>query len=176
MEVNKTQLTQLLGVSMSSINSFQEKGMPFTVKSGRNLYDVAKCVRWYVDYQIALTVTKMGGTGAITSADDIDTWKAEEAKYSARKMKYQTLKLEGTLITLDEAEKKLQSRLNRIRQTIMPIEHSWVPYLMALENKADVHKQLKTLVTDLMTALQMLPDEDEGESTVEEDDTVTIDK
>lgn len=56
MNVNRTELSEIFGVTQKTIASYVDKGMPVIKHGGhgvRSIYETKDCIKWYVEHQIA---------------------------------------------------------------------------------------------------------------------------
>lgn len=166
MEATRSELATIFGTSAKQISVYLSDGMPHNGKPGKaSRYPVAECVQWLIDRRVEQATRNLKPQ----SAHDLEASKAEKEYWSAIRVKNLALREDGILITLNDAETQMVTRLTQIRDVLMTIENKWAPFLVAKDTLADAQEALREQVEQMMRTLSSLPDDDD----LDDDDPIT---
>lgn len=101
--VSSSQLAQLFGVTMRTIQNWKrEKAMPSV---GRDRYDLAAVILWYIDWQVAERVPSGSDEKRLAKAQ------ADEREYKAMMIRLNYRKKAGELIERDQAQREMLEKI-----------------------------------------------------------------
>lgn len=145
--VNRTELAQILGVSLPTINAWVNDKMPFVSRGGRGKdwqFDTADVIQWRAER----AASEAGG-----ALDDIDSIDKEIArvKLERERLKYAT---EAALVVpLDQLERRLSVVFAEIKAAMRNLPGRTVSQLLG---ETDERKFKRTLAAEIDRALTAL--------------------
>lgn len=167
MEVTKKELHILFGISPKTLDNYIAQGMTGRRGAGRSIkYDVKDALEWFVNEQCRQAVKGVKPLSAGTF--DREASESELAYWKAEKEKYRTLKEQGTLVLVDDAQREINTRLTQVRNALDAIPFSWSPFLVALTDIEEVQKRLSEQLDGLYNTLSSLPDTEEEADSYED--------
>lgn len=163
MIVNQSELARVFGVSTSTVKAWRSQGLPQEESEGRaHQYDTAKVIEWYLDY-------KRPENDVAMSKDYYDML---YRKHKAKSMELKYLREAGKTVSVSDCAENMASRLMNIADQLKTIPLNWAPYLVGIDSQAESQKTLQSLLSDLLSILQNLPNPELAGSAIEieEDD------
>lgn len=157
MIVNKSEAAEAFGVTPNTISSWIDKGMPYERDGYHYKIDLTEAIEWHVEWKTETLEEELSALReGRTSEEHYDL---EYKKWKSTRMKIEAVKESGQLVTLDEAEQAMLTRLVQIRDTLKNIPISWVHRVVGLETKKEAQEKLEELLDELLTELSSKPDD-----------------
>lgn len=132
------------------------------------MFDLAYAIQWYLDYKTQRLQVQLD-----EARDDDTDWDEEYRKYKAKRMALEAHKESGQLLTVEEAEQAMLTRLIQIRDALKNVPLSWMHQIIGIEDKKEAQEKLEELLDDLLKILSNQPDDvdhvTEGEEVVDLD-------
>lgn len=149
MKLNRTELAELLGVTLPSIDLRIRKGMPFDCKGGRGkpwVFDSSDCVEWEKQQAI---------NNALGDTDTTDTEELKRRKLAAETTiaEIDAAKKRGEVASLIEIERVWSQALIELRTRLRLIPARVSSRVLSLQNESDIKAALLDEVDQALTTL-----------------------
>jgi phage terminase Nu1 subunit (DNA packaging protein) len=151
--VNRRQLADILGISMPTVTSWTDQGMPFTREGSKSAeweFDTRACIEWFAGNKLKL---KARGPAPGANPFDEDGTKPETIEEAERrkmvanadKAEVQVAKEAGILVPISEVASVVAEENARIRARILTIPNEARPKVMTfLAHDREAAEQLLT--------------------------------
>jgi phage terminase Nu1 subunit (DNA packaging protein) len=152
---NKSEAIAAFGITYPTMTQWIKKGFPIKQLPG-NIFEInpTEAIEWYLQYKTSALQSKLESL-----KDNNVDYDLEYKRWKSVRMKIESFKESGSLITVDEAEDALLQRLVVIREALKNIPLSWTHAVIGLENEQEAQLILEELLDDLMGVLSQAPDE-----------------
>lgn len=161
MEVNQTQLANILGITGRRVRQLKEEGLFQQQEKGKK-YDLAACVQEYIMYKVK---TEMG-KGA---SKDVNVIRAEHEVVKKDISKLKLRKLRKELHEAKDVERFLGNMLVNFKNKLLSIPSKIAVQIIGEE---DVNRITELLKREMIEALEELseydPDEINGDDEIDE--------
>ncbi|WP_296052312.1 terminase small subunit [uncultured Alteromonas sp.] len=159
MKLNRTELAELLGVTLPSIDLRIRKGMPFDCKGGRGkpwVFDSSECVEWEKQQAI---------NNALGDTDTTDTEELKRRKLAAETTiaEIDAAKKRGEVASLIEIERVWSQALIELRTRLRLIPARVSSRVLSLQNESDIKAALLDEVDQALTTLAECETTEESE-------------
>ena len=156
LEVNRTEIARVLGVTPPTVTDWVAKGMPVVQQGARGVpwvFGVAECVRWMVDYQIAQ---------ATESSKDVGLEEAERRRTIAD-ARLKEIKLSQELrkvVKVEDVARVWEGRIVASRETFLAIAARLAPELVGEDDHQAIEARIEEEIEGALRELaQWEPDE-----------------
>lgn len=169
MEVNTQTLAECLGVTKRMIGKLAEDGVIDRVARGK--YDLADCVKKYIEFRISGVKNK--------GPRSLDSIKADHEVLKMRKTELSIRLIEGKLHRADDVRRFWTSMAAAVKSRLLAIPVKVTPEVAGLEDRAEIQKILSREIADALNEIADYnpadfsgnePIDDEGEEDGETED------
>lgn len=174
MRVNRSQLAEVMGVTMATITAWVQRGMPVVERGGQGkqwAFDTADCIRWKVEQAVG-EVLDPDGTGvpkAAGSAFEIARARKMQADAEAAEIKLEELR--RRVVAVDEAVRIANDVFGAVRAKLLGLPTKLATKLAAATSRDDaktiltdgVNDALEELVFDARRARRAVTDDEESD-------------
>ncbi len=165
MIVNRTELADILGVSLSTIDARIKKGLPFESKGreGRSYeFDTAKVINWTIE-QI-----KEQHSNKVPLSDSFSEAKRRKLNAEAKKAEIELAKELGLVVMLDDVLPSFNEALMSLRTQLLNLPRRLTPLLLG-ETDEDVakdviEKEIDLILTEAQERIQVGLEDEENET------------
>ena len=144
--VTQKELAALLGLTTRQVTNLVERGMPVASADGKRRYDAPACIAWYRDAKIAEAVADQG-------PDTLDAQRTRKTAAEARLAELELARLEGQMLTVDDAMREFDATLDRLRAVLLSFVSRKAHLLVGKKSIPEVSTVLDTAVHELMATL-----------------------
>jgi len=155
--VNQKELASYLSLTTRQVSNLTERGMPSVSDKGRRLFDVAACFAWYRDQKVAEAVADAG-------PNTLDAQRTRKTAAEARLAELELARLEGQMVTVEEAGRVLDKMLDQLRSVLLSFTSRNAHKLVGRKSIPEVSAILDTAVHELMATLVETGNETEEEA------------
>lgn len=168
LQVNRRDLARVLSVSMPTITDWVDKGMPVVNRGTRGIpwvFDVATCVRWRLDYELA------NAKGA--ESRDITREDAERRSIVADAIlkEIKLAELQRSVVRIEEVSRIWEGRIVASRETFLGLGARLAPQLVGETDQVRIETVIDDEVARALNEMaEWEPDEEIGEDDAGGDD------
>ena len=144
--VTQKELATLLGLTTRQVNNLVERGMPVSSENGKREYDAPACIAWYRDQKVSEAVAAGG-------PDDLDAQRTRKTAAEARLAELELARLEGRMLTVEDAARELDAALDRLRAVLLSFVSRKAHLLVGKKSIPEVSSVLDSAVHELMATL-----------------------
>lgn len=163
--VTTKQLAEVLGYSVDWIRKLQDKGMPGrTGTANKTRWDIREAVPWFVKYEVNDKAAKIAES--LSTEDGIPdeaVSKARKAHYEAEQGRLDYEERQNNTVTVEDAERVIQTRLAQVKQALDTLPFKWAPFLLNVADAGQMQSRLQEQTNLMIQTLQQLPDDDDEE-------------
>jgi len=159
-QLNKTQLSELLGCSLPTVDAKVRRGMPFKERGRRGgkdwVFDSAEVVEW----ERQQAVMNSGGSGAA----DEDELKRRKLAAETGKAELELAKAKGEVATLADVEKAIARAFAEVRIGMRNVPQRVVVSLIGEQNETRIKRILLDEIDQVLQSLadtEILAEDDE---------------
>ena len=149
--VNKTELSEILGKSHTTLTSWQSNGMPLKLVGKRgtsNEYDTEDVISWLIRRDIEkLTVSEDG------VIYDLDSERSRLTHHQANKTELEELALKGDLIPAEDVLAKWEKMVSSFRAKMLSMPTKTSHLLLNVSEFDEVESILKTHIYEALKEL-----------------------
>lgn len=153
MEVNRSELARLLGVALTTIDSYRHAGLPSRVEGHNVVFDVAEAFKWYRDY---LERATKGAT------DSLEAAKLRELAASATLKELRVERERRNLVPAEYAAESVSRVLSNVRARLLALPQALAPEASRLDDPHQIEQLLRSALYDAMTEIAEEDEEIEG--------------
>lgn len=138
MIVNKTQLTNIFGVTLRTIQNWQNEGLPSLTEGQQgtpNQYNTGDCIKWYVEREIDRRFKRSGDDKL-----DSDAELARLRHHQADKTEMEAALLKGTLLRADEVMTNLVEQDRKVASAILALPTRLAQVAIATDDIKEIEK------------------------------------
>jgi phage terminase Nu1 subunit (DNA packaging protein) len=147
MEVNRSGLADVLGVSLPTIDRYSEQGMP-ALQEGRKgvewRFDTKACIQWLIELK---TNTGSGAGASYESA------RSREKVAVARMKELELEELEGRMIDIDTVVERVENEYAVVKSRLQAIPGRMAQPLSAVSDASTIEALLKAEVNETLASL-----------------------
>lgn len=159
MNVNQTQLAEILGVSTRQIRRWQDAGLPYSGDRTSRTYDTTEVVRWLLDRERERireeAVEAEDGEALPTKAES----KRRREAIRAKKAALDLAERQGRMVGRDTFREVLGEVLDGLRHVILQLPGRWAPRVVGIQSIREAEARLRELARELLAHLSgALPD------------------
>lgn len=167
-ELNRTGIAQVLGVSMNTVSDWVERGMPVVQRGSRGVpwtFDAAACVRWQLDYELANA--KGEESKDVTLDDAIRRSTIADAILKELKVAEQR----RSVVKIEDVARIWEGRIIAARETFLGISQRIAPLIVGESDQARIEEQIDLEVRRALEELaEGRPSEDDADDESDADD------
>lgn len=139
LQVNRRDIASVLGISMPTVDSWVDRGMPVVTRGGRGVpwaFDVAACVRWQLDHELANAVGE--------SAKDLSLEQAEKRSAIADAILKEIKVAEQmrSVVKVEDVARVWEGRIVASRETFQGIAQRLAPLLVGESDQGRIEQQI----------------------------------
>ena len=150
MKMTKSQVAEMLGVSVRTVSDFQrDPDFPTPEREdGRNSYDAAAVHAWALDREIAKLIESEDGKML-----DLNHERARLAKAQADRQEIALARERGLVIGIPEAVSVLSDDYSRVRARLLALPPKCAPLVHRAESVTEIRETLDDAVRDALAEL-----------------------
>ena len=152
--VNKTDLSEIVGISQRSLTTWQKNGMPIAVDGTRgseNLYDTKEVIDWMIQREIERRISDHGGSE--TDFYDLEMERARLTYHQANIASLDQKIKEGKLIPADVVEGAWVDFVAAFRAKVLSVPTKAAHQFIGLNDLAQIQDVLKEHLYEALAEL-----------------------
>lgn len=157
LKVNRRELARVLSVDMNTITAYVDRGMPVDRPGSRGVpwtFDVAACVRWRLDYELAQHASR--------STKDIDREEAERRLViaDATLKEIRVAEAMRAVVKVEDVSRIWEGRIVASRETFQGIAARLAPILVGEQDQATIEEHIDREIERALNELATWEPED----------------
>jgi phage terminase Nu1 subunit (DNA packaging protein) len=163
LSLKKADLCRALNLSDQTITNYCKAGLPATNggKGAGARFNLSECIAWIQNHEIKKAVRN----SKPTDGEDTEELELRMLRTKVEREEYKTAREIGSVVLIEDADKIITTKLERIRSKLSALPAVWAPQLIGLKEIPDAVDRLDTLTRRLMEECvsDVVEDEDEDE-------------
>lgn len=150
LEVNRTDIAKILGVSMPTISDWVARGMPAVQRGARGVpwsFDIAACVRWRIDWELAQATSR--------STKDI-TFEEAERRQVIADATLKEIKVAEALrevVRVEDVSRLWEGRIVASREAFLGISARLAPILVGEQDQQRIEQVIEDEIARALNEL-----------------------
>jgi terminase small subunit / prophage DNA-packing protein len=137
--VNKTELSEIFGVALQTIYTYQKEGMPCEKEGSKGVeaqYDTALCIDWFANKR-HLKI-------------DYNRERARLTKLQADKVQMEIDLANGMTVLVPDIKEKLEKSLGELKSQLLALPSILTPSLSGLTDEGKIQEILTTKIKEVL--------------------------